>query len=84
MAPQQRGGAARTGPITDIDALLRDNVEDALEKMQKAIDSAAKAVIPKAPNLAAKKKINKQYAWSAVAAKGLLQSQALLTDIAAG
>ena len=40
----------------------RDNVEDALEKMQKAIDSAAKSVIPKAPNVAKKKKIDKQCA----------------------
>ena len=44
----------------------RDNVEDALEKLQKAVDSAAKAVIPKAPNAAAKKKIDKQYGHFAV------------------
>ena len=40
----------------------RDNVEDALTKMQKAIDSAAKSIIPKAPNLAKKKQIDKQCA----------------------
>ena len=40
----------------------RDNVEDALTKMQKALDSAAKSVIPKAPNVAKKKKIDKQCA----------------------
>ena len=38
----------------------RDNVEDALTKMQKAIDSAAKSIIPKAPDLVKKKKIDKQ------------------------
>lgn len=33
-------------------------MEDALTKMQKAIDSAAKSIIPKAPNVAKKKRID--------------------------